>query len=508
MRFYICPIPSYPFRMEALTVSDILEELDPKLPKHDTDLITRAYDFALKAHQGQLRKSGEPYFIHVFETARNLARYDMDATTIAAGFLHDTLEDTETTEEALEKEFGPEIVRLVKGVTKLGKVKYQGHTRHVESLRKFLMALAEDYRVLMIKLADRLHNLRTLEHVRADKQKRIAMESIEIYAPLADRLGIGRLKGEIEDAAFPFAYPEEAAKVLSMLEERSAMIRQSLKDVYAELMVQLAKSGVHAKKVEYRVKHAYSLWKKLRKREMSIENVYDVVAIRIIVGTVEECYATLGLVHSLWKPLPARIKDFIALPKLNGYQSLHTTVFTGNGGLVEIQIRTEEMHNRAEYGIASHYLYKEASKDGGPDAKFRWIDEFKKLNDDGTLAAPDDFLKHLKADFFNDRIYAFTPVGDVIDLPHDSSVIDFAYAVHSDIGDHASGARVNGKFVALGTVLNSGDIVEVETRKDATPKSKWLEYAKTGLARKHIRAYLREHESGLLARFLPKKFRG
>ncbi len=493
--------------MEKTRVEDILNEITPKLPAQDADLVVRAYDFALKAHEGQLRKSGEPYFIHVFETARNLARYDMDATTIAAGFLHDVLEDTAVTEAELEKEFGAEIVGLVKGVTKLGKIKYQGHTRHIESLRKFLMALAEDYRVLMIKLADRLHNLRTLEHVREDKQKRIALESIEIYAPLADRLGIGRLKGEIEDSAFPFAYPEEAKKVHGMLDERSQTIRASLTDVYRTLTEELKKGGITVTQVEYRVKHAYSLWKKLKKRDMNIDNVYDIVAIRVIVGTVEECYAALGLVHALWKPLPARIKDFIALPKLNGYQSLHTTVFTGSGGLVEIQIRTKEMHDRAEYGIASHALYKEATAAGGPDAKFRWMADFKKLNEDAALEKPDDFLSSLKADFFSDRIFVFTPAGDVIDLPHGSSVLDFAYAVHSDIGNHASGARVNGKFVALSTILESSDIVEVETRKDAAPKSKWLEYAKTGMARKHIRAYIKEHEHSLLDRFLPKKFR-
>ncbi len=489
-------------------VEDVLNEVRPSLPKKDADLIVRAYNFAQKAHHGQFRNSGEPYFIHVFETAKNLARYDMDATTIAAGFLHDTLEDTDTSEAQLEKEFGPEIVALVKGVTKLGKVKYQGHMRHVESLRKFLMALAEDYRVLMIKLADRLHNLRTLQHVRADKQKRIALESIEIYAPLADRLGIGRLKGEIEDAAFPFAYPEDFKKIQVLLTERSETLQKTLNDVYHEVTAELKKSGIHVKKVEYRIKHAYSLWKKLQKRDADIDNVYDIVAIRIIVGSVEECYAALGVVHSLWKPLPARIKDFIALPKLNGYQSLHTTVFTGSGGLVEIQIRTEEMHNRAEYGIASHYVYKEATKEGGSDAKFRWIDDFKNLNEDGTFAEPDDFLKNLKADFFNDRIFVFTPTGEVIDLPRGSSIIDFAYSIHSDIGNHTSGARVNGKFVALNTVLNSSDIVEVETRKDANPKSKWLEFTKTSMAKKHIRAYIKEQsESSLLQRFLPKKFR-
>lgn len=492
--------------MEGFDVKDILKELPPTPPKKDVDLIMRAYDFALKAHQGQLRMSGVPYFIHVFETAKNLARYEMDATTIAAGFLHDVLEDTATSEAELEEQFGKEIVALVKGVTKLGRIKYQGRIRHVESLRKFLMAIAQDYRVLMIKLADRLHNLHTLNYVRADKQRRIALESIEVYAPLADRLGIGRLKGEIEDAAFPYAYPEEYAMVEKILSEHGELRKASLEHVYEELTQHLAKSHIHVNRVDYRIKHKYSLWRKLQKYDMNIDNVYDIVALRVVVKTVEECYSVLGIIHSLWKPLPSRIKDYIALPKLNGYQSLHTTIFTGNGGLVEVQIRTEEMHGRAEFGIASHFIYKEETKEHSKDRKFRWVNEFKNLGK--SVTEPDDFLTHLKADFFNDRIFVFTPVGEVIDLPQGSSTIDFAYSIHSDIGNKASGARVNGKFVSLDTILHSSDIVEIETRKDGTPKSRWLDFAKTTMAKKHIRAFLKEEsESGFLNRFLPKKFR-
>jgi GTP pyrophosphokinase len=492
--------------MDAYNIQDVLGELKKMPPQKDVDLITRACYFAFKAHEGQTRRSGEPYFSHVFETAKNLARYEMDATTIAAGFLHDVIEDTTITEEELEKEFGEEIVRLVKGVTKLGTVKYQGHVRHVESLRKFLMALAQDYRVLMIKLADRLHNLKTLQHVREDKQHRIALESIEVYAPLADRFGIGKLKSEIEDAAFPYAYPKESAEVEKILADRIDGLKKSMEDVYKELSEALQKSQLHVKKIDYRIKHRYSLWKKLKERNMNFDNIYDIVAIRVIVETVEECYATLGIIHSLWKPLPARIKDFIALPKLNGYQSLHTTIFTGNGGIVEIQIRTEEMHGRAEFGIASHYIYKEQSAKESANEKFQWVSEFKNLGKSET--GTDDFLKHLKSDFFSDRIFVFTPAGDIIDLPEGSSTIDFAYAVHSDIGNKASGARVNGKFVSLDTVLHSSDIVHIETRKDGTPKSKWLDITKTTMAKKHIRAYIKEHEQeSIFSRFIPKKFR-
>ncbi len=342
--------------------------------------------------------------------------------------------------------------------------------------------------------------------MREDKRSRIALESIEVYAPLADRLGMGRFKGELEDAAFPYAYPEEYKAVEKILAERGEERKHALESVYKDLVRELEHSPAHVKKVDYRVKHKYSLWKKLELNEMNIDNIYDLVALRVIVESVEECYAVLGLVHSLWKPLPSRIKDYIALPKLNGYQSLHTTIFTGDGGLVEIQIRTEEMHGRAEFGIASHYIYKEQVGKKPKTNKFQWVDDFKSLGK--VLTDGEDFLQHLKTDFFNDRIFVFTPGGEVIDLPKGSSVIDFAYFIHSHIGDKASGARVNGKFVSLDTILESSDIVEIETRKDGAPKSHWLKYAKTTMAKKHIRQYLKvEDEKGFLNKILPKKFR-
>lgn len=493
--------------MEGYEVAEILKELPVHHKPDDADLVVRAYDFALKAHQGQKRMSGEPYFIHVFETAKNLTRYEMDAITIAAGFLHDVLEDTQTTDTELEKEFGKEIVALVKGVTKLGQVKYKGQLRHVESLRKFIMALAQDYRVLMIKLADRLHNLRTLQYVRPEKQRRIALEAIEVYAPLADRFGIGKMKGEIEDAAFPFAYPKEYEMMEKILKERSQALEQTLANVYKELTNQLSTSAVKVEKLDYRIKHKYSLWKKLQEHQMSIDHIYDIVALRIIVGSVEDCYAVLGIIHSLWKPLPSRIKDYIALPKPNGYQSLHTTIFTGDGGLVEVQIRTEIMHRRAEFGVASHYSYKEEPKKKDKrEEKFKWTSDFKDLNE--TIEKPDDFLSHLKTDLFSDRIFVFTPAGEVIDLPKGSSTIDFAYSIHSAIGNKASGAHINGKFCALDTVLQSGDIVAIETRKDGVPKEKWLNFTKTTMAKKHIRAYLKEQNKGsLLRRMFPDRFK-
>jgi GTP pyrophosphokinase len=417
----------------------------------------------------------------------------MDAKTIAAGLLHDVLEDTPVTEAELEKEFDKDIAFLVKGVTKLGTVKYRGHERHVESLRKFFVAMANDIRVVIIKFADRLHNLKTLQHVREDKRKRIALESIEVYAPLANRLGMGKLKGEIEDAAFPYAYPKEYAQVEAIIAENREPYQKYLSEVYQELKKELKKNKIKIAEMDYRVKHKYSLWKKLLKYDMDLEKIHDIVALRVVVNDVGDCYRVLGLIHSLWKPLPGRIKDYIAVPKPNGYRSLHTTIITPSRGIAEIQIRTKEMHAEAAYGIAAHFAYKEQGdkKAHNDSSKFRWIEELKNLN-----YAPDDpksFLEHLKMDFFSDRIFVFTPKGDVVDLPEKSSPVDFAYYIHSDIGDHISSAKINGKMSQITSQLKNGDIVEIITKSDAHPSSKWLENTKTTTAKKHIRNYLEKH---------------
>ena len=456
-------------------------------------LIEKAYNFAFKAHDGQKRMSGEPYFNHVFETAKILAGLGMDSQTIAAGFMHDVLEDTETKEELMEKEFGHDIVYLVNGVTKLGTLKYHGHERHVESLRKFFIAMANDLRVVIIKFADRLHNLRTLEYVREDKRARIALESIEVYAPLANRLGMGKLKGEIEDAAFPYAFPDEYKKVEDIIKEKKDLYEKYLTEIKDKLETEFTKQNIEISEINHRVKHKYSLYKKLLKYNMDLEKIHDIVALRVVVKNIEECYRVLGLVHSLWNPLPGRIKDYIAVPKPNGYRSIHTTVFTGSGGIAEIQIRTEEMHAEAAYGIAAHFAYKEnnGKKNGKDDSKFAWIEELKNLN--YNPAEPLKFLEHLKTDFFSNRIFIFTPKGDVIDLPEDSTPIDFAYTIHSDIGDHVFGTKINGKMSQIFTKLKNGDIVEILDKKDAHPSSKWLEYAKTTVAKKHIKSYLEEN---------------
>ncbi|MFA4975157.1 MAG: RelA/SpoT family protein [Candidatus Paceibacterota bacterium] len=474
-------------------VKEIIDLIVGKISIKDKDLIEKAYNFAERAHEGQKRMDGKPYFSHVFETAKILAQLGMDVETISAGLLHDVLEDTKITEEEMKKEFGDNIVFLVNGVTKLGTLKYRGHERHVESLRKFFVAMTNDLRVVIIKFADRLHNLRTLQFIREDKKQRIAMESLEVYAPLANRLGMGNLKGELEDAAFPFAYPKEYAEIEEIIKEEKNLYQKYLAEVHSELKKELYKNKVKVIEIDYRMKHKYSLWKKLLKRDMDISKINDIVALRVVVESVEECYRVLGIIHSLWKPLPGRIKDYIAVPKPNGYRSIHTTIFTGSGGTAEIQIRTKEMHEEAAYGIAAHFAYKEKNykKDKDDKSKFKWIEELKDFNYD--LHNPLKYLEHLKTDFFNDRIFIFTPKGDVIDLPEDSSPIDFAYAIHSDIGDHITGVKVNNKIAPILSNLKNGDIVEIVTRKDSHPSSKWLEYSKTNVAKKNIRSYLEKN---------------
>lgn len=461
----------------------------------DKALIKKAYAFSERAHAPQKRFSGEPYFNHCFAVAMKLADLHMDALMIAAGLLHDTLEDAGLTPAELEKEFGKEILFLVEGVTKLGKLKYHGVERHVESLRKLFIAMTRDIRVLIIKLADRLHNVSTLEHVRPDKQKRIALETLEIYAPLANRLGMGRIRYELEEYSFPYAHPEEYKKVKLLLQEREKESEEELEKFYRAVKKELAAAGYKSAKTSYRAKGTYSLYKKLLSKNMDVSKIYDILAVRVIVPTVADCYGVLGIIHSHWRPLPGRIKDYIAFPKPNGYQSLHTTVFTGDGGIIEIQVRTESMHEEAEYGIASHLGYKEGiNKDKKKlehvSKKYEW---FKQLVEwQKGVSEAGEFFEHLKMDFFENRVFVFTPKGDVIDLPQGSSPIDFAYAIHSDIGDHTAGAKVNGKFVALDTILKNGDIVIIETKKNVTPTRKWVDYAKTTLAKRHIRTMLQE----------------
>lgn len=470
------------------SVQELIKIIPGGVSEKNQKLIEKAYTFAEKAHKDQKRDSGEPYFIHVFETAKALAKIGMDVDTIIAGLLHDTLEDTKTSEKEIKENFGEEVLFLVKGVTKLGTLKYHGHERHVESLRKFFVAMANDLRVVIIKLADRLHNLHTLEHIREDKRKRIALESIDVYAAIANRLGMGKLKGEIEDAAFPFVYPKEYSEVEELIKEKKESYQKELEEVHKELEKVLKENKVKVSEITFRIKNKYSLWKKLQRYNMDIDKIYDIIALRVVVEDVTDCYKTLGLIHSIWRPLPGRIKDYIAVPKSNGYQSIHTTVFTGSGGIVEIQIRTSQMHAEAAYGVAAHFAYKEKGSVKLDKSTIEWLEGLKSLKN--FEMDPKKFFAELKTDFFSHQIFIFTPKGDVIDLPVDSTPIDFAYMIHSDIGNHVLNAKVNGKISPLNTKLKNGDIVEIITKKDAHPASKWLNYVKTTTAKKNIKNYL------------------
>ncbi len=498
------------------SLEEIIKLMRETPNEKDSALIAKAYAFAEKAHTGQKRFSGDPYFLHLTETAKILAELGKGPITISAGLLHDSIEDANISPETIEKEFGKEIRFLVEGVTKLGKLRYRGVERYVESLRKLFVAMSQDLRVLIIKLADRLHNMRTLQYVRKEKQKRIASETLEIYAPLAYRLGIRKLNRELEDLAFPYVYPEEYEKVKEMLKKKHKETLGHLDQLRKSIVKGLTKAGITKIHTDYRVKGLYSLYQKLLRKNWDIDSVYDLLAVRVIVPTIEDCYRVLGTIHSIWRPLPGRIKDYIAFPKPNGYRGLHTTIFTGDGSIMEIQIRSEEIHREAEYGVVSHFGYKEKlDLKTITNSSMTWIKQFlpllsfgERLNKENSSvmggdvpiwlrelakiesgqSQHEDFIKEIKADFFKTRIFIFTPKGDVVDLPGDASPIDFAYAIHSDIGDHMAGAKVNGKLVSLDTTLKNGDIVEILTKEKSKPTTKWLDIAKTTMAKRHIKA--------------------
>lgn len=478
------------------------------LTESEKTVVLQAYNVALKSHAGQLRKSGEPYFNHCVATAINIAEQKMDYETIAAGLMHDVLEDTSYTHDQMVVNFGEDITKLVEGVTKLGHVKYTGAERHVESLRKFFIAMSDDMRVVVIKLCDRLHNIRTLQYVPKDKQRRIALETIEIHARLADRLGMGRLKAELEDTAFLYVYPDEYAKTMRILSDIKSADEDTLTEVADTIRDELKILEVNIERVDSRIKHLYSLWSKLKKHNYDISKVYDIIALRIIVPELSDCYQALGVIHGLYKPVPSRFKDYIASPKPNGYQSLHTAIFTGDGAIVEVQIRTKQMHEEAEYGIASHLSYKEKHDkhaSGKLAKKTLWTKDLIEWQKDMTPGGKKSktFMDNLKADFFNARVFAFTPKGDVLDLPEGSTPLDFAYSVHSDIGDHAVRSYANEKLVPFNYTIKNHDVIRIETSDSAKPNRKWLDISKSTIAKRHIRVWLKEH-GGILDRFLVK----
>lgn len=464
----------------------------PATSGYDIGLIEKAYDTAKAAHAGQKRANGDDYFEgHCVPVTYHIIDLEMDTPLICAALLHDTIEDTDLTREDIEKDFGKDIAGLVEGVSKLGKLKYRGNERHVESLRKFFVSVANDVRVVILKLADRWHNLETLQYLPENKQHRIALESIMIHAPLASRLGMGKLVITINDLAFPYAYPEEYKKTRSLMEHKLKRADDTITRMYRGLLRYLSEDLGYTPKIDKRIKGTYSLWRKLERKNWNEDEIFDLVALRVITDNVAECYQALGSVHNHWRPVPGRVKDYIAVPKPNGYQSLHTALFTGDGFIVEVQIRTQEMHEFNEYGVASHHSYKNSTLQKGIDKEtFAWIEQLKEFQN--AEVSPSDYLKRLRTDFFNDRIFVFTPKGDVIDLPFGATALDFAYAVHSDIGDRARGAKVNGKHVALKTQLHSEDIVEIDVNKNSQPSDKWLEWSVTNTSQSKIKRYLKK----------------
>lgn len=474
------------------TLKDLMTILRQRYPGVDLDMVELAYDFAARAHQGQVRKTGEPYINHAVATAINLTDMRVDLATIVAGLLHDVPEDTSYTLEDVEQNFGSEVRMLVEGITKLSPLKYRGMERYVENLRKMFFALSKDIRVILIKFADRINNLQTLDALAPEKQQRIALESMEIYAPIAHRLGMWEVKGKLEDLSFKYVLPEEYSWVMKLVEATSPTKAKSLKRVMKTLDEELADhKDLHVVSIQGREKHLYSLYKKLLRHDRDIAQIYDLIAVRVVVKDIGECYNVLGIIHQLWKPLRGRFKDYIAHPKPNGYQSLHTTVFTGVGEVVEFQIRTKAMDEEAQYGIAAQWVYEEKGKPKSGarlSPQISWVNELTKLQQE--IQDTTTYLESIKVDVFDDSIFVFTPKGDIIHLPERATPIDFAYHVHSDLGNHCAAARVNGRLLPLSTQLKSGDVVEIIADKKRRPTADWLTMVRTRNAREHIKAQL------------------
>jgi GTP pyrophosphokinase len=471
----------------------LIEEIPKYQPGADLDVLARAYEFSAASHKGQQRASGEPYLSHPLEVASLLVNFKMDVTTVTAGLLHDVLEDTKATKADLEREFGGEIAELVDGVTKIGKLAFSSREeRQAENFRKMLVAMARDLRVLMIKLADRLHNMRTLDYLPHEKTKKIAQETLDIYAPLAHRLGMAKVKAELEDLALRALQPEAYVDLQKRVAKRRLEREADINLVITILERKLSEVGIESQ-IRGRPKHFYSIWKKMHDQGREFDEIYDLTAVRVVTHSVRDCYGGLGVIHSLWKPVPGRFKDFIAMPKVNMYQSLHTTVIGPKGDPVEIQIRTWDMHRIAEEGIAAHWLYKE-KKSGKDklDESLLWLRQLIETQQD--MKDPREFMDTVRVDLFPDEVYVFTPKGDVKALPEGATPIDFAYGVHTKVGEHCVGAKVNGKLVPLRYTLRQGDIVEIVTSPSQHPSRDWLKIVKSTRARSKINQWLKVEE--------------
>lgn len=480
-----------------MTFNQLKETVKAHLPQADEKLLEKAFNFAATAHQNQKRATGEDYIQHSLSTAQTLAELNLPLPIIIAGILHDIPEDTACTLDEIRKEFGADIEKMVEGITKLSNIKYRGTERYIENLRKMFVAMAQDIRVILIKFADRLHNLQTLYALPANKQKRIALETLEIYAPIANRLGMGELQARLEDAAFKYAYPEAFVKMEEIVEKNFPIKKKALNNMIRKLKNRLEKENLKYREIYGRTKHYYSFYRKYVRYQEDPSKIYDLVALRVIVDSVADCYTVLGVIHNLWKPIRGRIKDFIAQPKPNGYQSLHTTVFNDDQEIIEIQIRTQPMHEQAEYGIAAHWEYKE---NGHPESQeIDWVMELAKWikNIDNNAA----FLHGAKIDVLQNRIFVFTPQGDVIDLPENATPVDFAYQIHTEIGNKCSQALVNNEHKNLDQVLKNGDVVQIITDKNRKgPDPKWLKFVKTRIARNQIEL----QKNKTWQRFIPK----
>lgn len=473
-----------------MTLEQIYDNIAKYAPDFDRGLIERAWKLAESAHSGQVRESGEAYIIHPLAVAEILTELEQDLETVAAGILHDVVEDTEITLADIEAEFGPEIALLVDGVTKLMRLRFQSKAQQqAENLRKMFMAMASDFRVILIKFADRLHNMRTLDYLPASRQKDMARETLEIYAPLAHRLGIFRFKWELEDLSFRYLHPREYYSLVAELRQRRAEREEIMHRIIDYLSASLTEAGLKAD-ITGRPKHLYSIWQKMTQQQKELSEIYDLTAIRVVVNTVRDCYTVLGQIHHLCKPIPGHFKDYIAMPKSNGYQSLHTTVVALKGNPVEVQIRTWDMHRMAEYGLAAHWRYKEGGKgDRQFEEKLAWLRQFMEWQTE--TKDTNEFIETLKVDLFDDEVLVFTPKGDVIDLPIGAVPLDFAYRIHTDIGNSTVGSKVNGKLVPLDHQLQTGDIVEIITQKGATPSRDWLKTVKSSQARTKIRQWFK-----------------